>query len=105
MIHVDPLGMAQAETAACGIALASAGKALGRPEWSQAALKAAGGNSWRTWGVGQDTQGQLDQAQTLGMTVTLGIWLGHADSGFHWDDAKAVAAQKEMARQAILQYR
>ena len=71
----------------------------------KAALKADGGNSWRTWGVGPDTQGQLDQAQKLGMTVTVGIWLGHTDNGFHWDDAGAVAAQKEAARQAILQYR
>ena len=56
---------------------------------SKAELKADGGNSWRTWGVGNDTQGQLDQAQKLGMTVTVGIWLGHTDNGFHWDDAGA----------------
>ena len=71
----------------------------------KAALKADGGNSSRTWGVGSDTQGKLDEAQKLGMTVTVGIWLGHTDNGFHWDDANAVAAQKEDARKAILQYR
>ena len=71
----------------------------------KAELKADGGNSWRTWGVGDDTQGKLDQAQKLGMTVTAGIWLGHTDNGFHWDDANAVADQKENARKAILQYR
>ncbi|MGI4790700.1 MAG: hypothetical protein ACRYFS_17865 [Janthinobacterium lividum] len=72
---------------------------------SKPALKEAGGNSWRTWGVGSDTQGQLDQAQKLGMTVTVGIWLGHTDNGFNYNDAAQVAAQKEAARQAILQYR
>ena len=72
---------------------------------SKSMLKAAGGNSWRTWGVGNDTQGQLDEAQTLGMTVTVGIWLGHKEHGFNYDDAAAVAAQKEKARQAILKYK
>ncbi len=72
---------------------------------SKAELKADGGNSSRTWGVGNDTQGKLDEAQKLGMTVTVGIWLGHTDNGFHWDDANAVADQKENARKAILQYR
>ncbi len=71
---------------------------------SKTDLKAAGANSWRTWGVGPDTQGQLDQAQTLGMTVTAGIWLGHKDY-FSYEDAAAVAKQKEDARQDILKYR
>jgi hypothetical protein len=41
VIHVDPFGMAQTETGACAVALSTASKALGRPEWSQAAQKAA----------------------------------------------------------------
>jgi hypothetical protein len=69
----------------------------------KAALKADGGNSWRTWGG--DPGDKLAEAQKLGMTVTVGIWLGHTDNGFHWDDASAVAAQKEDARKTILQYR
>ncbi len=77
----------------------------GGGDGSKAMLKADGGNSSRTWGVGSDTQGKLDEAQKLGMTVTVGIWLGHTDNGFRWDDAAAVAAQKEDARRAILQYR
>src|SRR5262245_4918930 len=40
-------------------------------------LARAGGNSFRTWGVDADTPRQLDEAQRLGLTVTLGIWLGH----------------------------
>ena len=72
---------------------------------SKTDLKAAGANSWRTWGVGADTAGQLAEAQKLGMTVTVGIWLGHKEHGFSYQDAAAVAAQKEAARQAILKYR
>ncbi len=72
---------------------------------SKPMLKADGGNSWRTWGVGPDTAGQLAEAQKLGMTVTSGIWLGHKSQGFNYGDAAAVAAQKEAARQAILKYR
>lgn len=71
---------------------------------SKAALKAAGANSWRTWGA-DNLDGQLADAQALGMTVTVGIWLGHKDQGFHYNDAVAVAAQKETARKAILRYR
>ena len=71
---------------------------------SKEALHAAGGNSWRTWGA-DNLDGQLAEAQKLGMTVTVGIWLGHKDQGFNYSDAAAVAAQKEMARKAILRYK
>ncbi len=71
---------------------------------SKPELKAAGANSWRTWGS-DNLDGQLAEAQKLGMTVTVGIWLGHKEHGFNYDDAGAVAAQKEMARKAILRYR
>jgi hypothetical protein len=39
-------------------------------------LVAIGGNAFRTWGVGPDTQEQLDNAQKLGLAVCVGIWLG-----------------------------
>ncbi len=115
-----PLGMASAQTAADGpvpvkIVKTANGYQLlrgGKPyfikgaggDGSKTDLKADGGNSWRTWGVGPDTQGQLDQAQKLGMTVTCGIWLGHKED-FSYEDAAAVARQKEDARQDILKYR
>src|SRR5262249_29249708 len=47
------------------------------------ALKAAGGNSTRTWGV-ENAQARLDEAQRLGMTVTVGIWLQHEGGGFSY---------------------
>src|SRR6266511_521872 len=49
---------------------------------SKALLAHLGGNSFRTWGVGDETMRQLDEAQKLGLTVTLGIWLRHESDGF-----------------------
>lgn len=71
---------------------------------SKTALKAAGANSYRTWGA-DNLDAELAEAQKLGLTVTVGIWLGHKEHGFHYDDAAAVAAQKESARKDILRYR
>src|SRR4051812_26366627 len=68
-------------------------------------LAQLGGNSFRTWGVGDDTQKQLDEAQKLGLTVTLGIWLRHESDGFRYSDPKQVAEQFEKAKQAIEQYK
>ncbi len=71
---------------------------------SKPELKRLGANSFRTWG--SDNLGaQLDAAEKLGMTVTIGIWLGHPDQGFDYGNAKQVADQLEMARQAVLKYR
>ena len=64
-----------------------------------------GGNSFRTWGVGPETERELDQAQKLGLTVTVGIWLGHKRHGFDYHNAKAVQEQFDRARAAVLKYR
>ena len=73
-------------------------------ERSLAALKAAGGNSTRTWGA-DNIDKILDEAHRLGMTVTVGIWLGHERHGFDYTNADQVAEQYETAKQAILRYR
>ena len=39
---------------------------------SKELLADAGGNTFRTWGVGPDLKQQLDQAQQLGLTVVVG---------------------------------
>ena len=71
---------------------------------SRKALVAAGGNSIRTWGT--DNLGPLlDDAQRLGLTVTVGIWLGHERHGFNYNDAAQVAKQNESVRQTILRYK
>ncbi len=68
------------------------------------ALAAAGGNSTRTWST-DDIGPLLDEAHSLGLSVTVGIWLGHERHGFDYSDEAQVADQFEMARQAVLQYR
>jgi hypothetical protein len=67
-------------------------------------LAEMGGNSVRTWGA-DNLQSQLDEAQKLGLTVTVGIWLEHERKGFDYNDEKQVAAQLERAKQAILKYK
>jgi hypothetical protein len=70
-----------------------------------ATLADCGGNSIRTWGVGDETQALLDEAHRLGLTVTLGIWLGHERHGFDYNDFDSVAAQYEQVREAVLAYK
>jgi hypothetical protein len=67
-------------------------------------LAAAGGNSVRTWGA-DDIDSLLDAAHALGLTVTVGIWLGHERHGFDYDDEAQVRQQLERARQTVLRYR
>jgi hypothetical protein len=67
-------------------------------------LAAAGANSVRTWSA--DNVGPLlDEAHALGLTVTVGIWLGHERHGFDYNDETQVREQLERARQAVLRYK
>ena len=68
------------------------------------ALAAAGGNSIRTWST--DNAGPLlDEAHALGLSVTVGIWLGHERHGFDYNDTEQVKEQFERAREAVLRFR
>jgi hypothetical protein len=67
-------------------------------------LAAAGGNSVRTWGA-DDIGEVLDQAHALGLSVTVGIWLGHERHGFDYSDKAQVREQFERAREAVLRYK
>jgi hypothetical protein len=67
-------------------------------------LKAIGGNSVRTWSA-EKLGPVLDEAQKLGMTVTVGIWLGHERHGFNYSDAEQVAKQTEMVRETVLKFK
>ncbi|MGC8107659.1 glycoside hydrolase family 2 TIM barrel-domain containing protein, partial [Salmonella enterica] len=71
---------------------------------SKKGLRSLGANSFRTWGA-DDLDSQLTEAQRLGLTVTIGIWLGHTEQGFRYGDARQVTRQYERAKQAILKYR
>ena len=67
-------------------------------------LAAAGGNSVRTWNAA-DIDPLLDEAHSLGISVTVGIWLGHERHGFDYSDQTQVAEQLERARNAVLRYK
>ena len=67
-------------------------------------LAAAGGNSIRTWSA-EKLEPILDEAHKLGLTVTVGLWLGHERHGFDYNNADQVAAQYEAARQTITRFK
>ena len=74
------------------------------------ALARAGGNSIRTWDAenvrGDDDVGVLlDEAHALGLTVSVGIWLGHERHGFDYDDPEQVQAQFDRARDIVKRYK
>jgi hypothetical protein len=67
-------------------------------------LKATGGNSIRTWGE-EDIEPLLDRCQELGLTVTVGIWLGQPRQGFRYDDEAAVRGEIEKSRRFFRRYK
>lgn len=69
-----------------------------------AALREAGGNSLRTWGV-DNLGGLLDEARRSDLTVAAGIWLGHPRHGFRYDDERAVRGQFDSTRAAIRRHK
>ncbi|MEM9020356.1 MAG: hypothetical protein AAGC44_07310 [Planctomycetota bacterium] len=68
-------------------------------------LVAAGGNSIRTWGVGPETRDLLDEAHRRGLTVTVGVWLGHERHGFDYNNLDQVAEQFAQVRAAVEQHK
>jgi len=67
-------------------------------------LKAAGGNSVRTWGA--DNIGELlDEAQKHGISVTVGFWLGHVEHGFKWDNPKQLDDQYKSIQETVTKYK
>ncbi|MDB5388966.1 MAG: hypothetical protein JWM11_4612 [Planctomycetaceae bacterium] len=71
---------------------------------SKKLLADVGGNSVRTWGLEKLDQ-TLEEAQKLGLSVTVGIWLGHERHGFNYNDADQIAKQAETVRTAVLRYK
>lgn len=67
-------------------------------------LAAAGGNSIRSWGA-DEAGGMLDRCQSLGLTLTLGIWLGHKEHGFSYLDPKARLSQLDSIAGSVARYR
>ena len=68
-----------------------------------ASLARHGGNSVRTWAVGDGAI--LDRARELGLTVALCLDLGRERHGFDYGDAAAVRRQFERARGEVVAHR
>jgi hypothetical protein len=72
---------------------------------SKPLLAKLGGNSFRTWGA-DDIGDQLDEAQRLGLGVTVGIWLRHeGDNGFSYANTDQVARQLDVVHKAVNRYK
>ena len=67
-------------------------------------LHSIGGNSIRTWSTG-NAQEILDEAHKYGISVCLGLWVGHERHGFDYNDEYAVKAQLESFKNDILKYK
>ncbi len=67
-------------------------------------LAARGGNSIRTWDA-VNAGSILDEAQKHGLTVTLGLWVGHEAHGFDYEDPAAISRQFEKFRKIVLAYK
>lgn len=68
---------------------------------SLAALAAAGANSVRTWGE-DATLEYLDAAHANGLSVAVGLWLGHERHGFDYRDPAQIAGQRARIRDKVL---
>lgn len=69
-----------------------------------------GGNSIRTWGIDsldQQVEGKplLDYCQESGISVTVGIWIGHQRHGFDYSDKAQLEKQRDMVRAAVRKYK
>ena len=73
--------------------------------------KEVGANSVRTWGIEQlefkDDEGRpfIDQAERLGLTVCVGLWVKHERHGFKYSDSKFIAKQREEIVSAVRKYK
>lgn len=63
-----------------------------------------GANSLRTWSL-DNAQEILDAAQERGLTVMMGLWVGHERHGFDYDNEKAIEKQLARFRAAIPKYK
>jgi hypothetical protein len=73
-------------------------------------LKSIGGNSIRTWGVGSldevvDGKPLLDRAQELGISVAVGLWVGHQRHGFDYSNQQMLDRQRDEIRAAVRKYK
>lgn len=67
-------------------------------------LAKLGGNSVRTWGL-EGLEKTLDEAHAKGITVAVGVWLGHKRHGFDYANADQVADQMQTVREAVFKFK
>ncbi len=63
-------------------------------------LAACGGNAIRTWDAEAAAE-ILDRAEAAGITVTVGLWLGHERHGFDYGDHRQLEAQRRDVMNAV----
>lgn len=63
-----------------------------------------GGNSIRTWSL-ENAKKYLDEAHSLGLTVTMGLWVQHERHGFDYDDTIAVQKQLEYFTRKVREFK
>jgi len=74
-------------------------------------LKAAGGNTVRTWGIETlevtyaDGERFIDRAHRLGIMVVPGIWIEHERHGFDYSKPAFIQSQRTKVLAAIRQYK
>ncbi len=81
-------------------------KGAGLESANMESLKKHGGNSFRTWRVNsKNSTGKeiLDQAQSLGLMVCMGIEIGRERHGFDYSDQKAVQEQFDRVKADVLE--
>jgi hypothetical protein len=72
--------------------------------------RSLGATTIRTWGVDQlertiEGKPLLDYAHSLGLTVMVGLWIGHERHGFDYTDNAQLERQREAVRAAVRKYR
>ena len=68
-------------------------------------LSVYGGNSIRTYSTDSSTIDLLNKADSLGITVTMGLYAGREEDFFNYNDTAAVNAQLEDFRNFVRMYR
>ncbi len=71
---------------------------------SKELLAKMGGNSFRTWGADR-LDADFAEARKYGLTVMAGFWLGHAEHGFDYTDAAALARTEAEVTAAVAKFR
>jgi Glycosyl hydrolases family 2, TIM barrel domain len=78
-------------------------KGAGGTNYSDRLVK-YGGNSIRTWDT-RNGEAVLNKADSLGLTVTMGLNVARERHGFNYDDTVAVKQQLEVLRQEVHKYK